>query len=58
MSRYIGKRFAGLLLVTLSLLVGFLCGSADGFGSLSSTLGLMYGAYVTGQSFTDSREPR
>ena len=51
--RYHGKRFLSLLLVTLLLVIGYIAGDAETFGSYSTTLGVLYGAYLTGQSATD-----
>jgi hypothetical protein len=56
-NRNIGKRFAGLLIVTACLMWGYLTGS-EHFPSLATTLGLMYGAYVGGQSYTDGVEAK
>lgn len=51
--RYHGRRFASLLVVMLLLALGFFFGPADNFGSYSTALGVLYGAYLTGQSATD-----
>ena len=51
--RYHGKRFASLLLVTALLAVGFFFGRPEMFGPYATTLGVLYGAYLTGQSATD-----
>jgi hypothetical protein len=57
LNRTIGKRFAGLLIVTACLMWGYLHG-AEHFPSLATTLGLIYGAYVGGQSWTDVAEAK
>ena len=51
--RYHGKRFASLLVVMVLLALGFFYGPPDNFGSFSTALGVLYGAYLTGQSATD-----
>jgi hypothetical protein len=56
-NQHIGKRFAGLLIVTACLMAGYLHG-AEHFPSLATTLGLMYGVYVGGQSWTDVSEAK
>lgn len=53
MNRYAGKRFASLLIVVFSMCIGFFFGPADSFGAFSTALGVIYGAYLTGQSATD-----
>ncbi len=53
MNRYHGKRFLSLLVVVLALIVGFFWGPGDQFGSYSTALGAVYGAYLAGQSATD-----
>lgn len=51
--KYHGKRFLSFLVATAALLVGFFAGQAESFGAYSTALGLLYGAYLTGQSATD-----
>ena len=51
--RYHGKRFMSLMLVTALLAIGYAWGDAETFGSYSTTLGVLYGAYLAGQSATD-----
>lgn len=51
--RYHGKRFVSLLLVTIILTAGFFAGNPDTFGAFSTALGVLYGAYLAGQSATD-----
>lgn len=53
MERYKGKRFASLVLVAGLLTLAFFYGPGALFASYSTTLGLLYGAYLTGQSATD-----
>lgn len=53
MSRYKGKRFLSLLIVVAMLTLGFFFGNPETFGSFSTALGALYGAYLTGQSATD-----
>lgn len=50
---YRGKRFLSFLVATAALLVGFFAGDPENFGAYSTALGLLYGAYLTGQSATD-----
>jgi hypothetical protein len=58
MADYTGKRFAGLVLVVGVLGLAYFIGPKDTFPTLATTLGLMYGAYVTGQSVTDVKEQK
>lgn len=51
--RYHGKRFLSLLVVILALNLGYYFGDAETFGTFATTLGVLYGAYLTGQSATD-----
>ena len=51
--RYRGKRFISFLSVTFVLMLGYFFGNPEVFGSFSTTIGLLYGAYLTGQSATD-----
>jgi hypothetical protein len=53
MTRYIGKRFGGLILVGAALTAGFFAGPIEAFPSFATTLGLLYTVYVGGQSATD-----
>ena len=50
---YIGKRFAGLVLVSGILGAAYFVGPVEKFATLATTLGLMYADYVGGQSMTD-----
>jgi len=50
---YRGKRFLSFLVATGALLAGFFAGDPESFGSFSTALGVLYGAYLTGQSATD-----
>lgn len=52
----LGKRFIGLLSCLVGLVSAYSYGPADKFSVLASTIGLMYGAYVGGQSYTDAKE--
>jgi hypothetical protein len=52
---FFGKRFAGLIVVVLCLTLGYFFGRPDMFGAFASTIGLMYGVYVGGQSYTDGK---
>lgn len=58
MGSYKGKRFCGLLLVTTALVGGYFWGPPEQFGSYATTLGLLYGAYLTGQSATDLQKSK
>ena len=51
--RYHGKRFWSLMLVTVLLAIGYAWGNPETFGSYSTTLVILYGAYLAGQSATD-----
>lgn len=51
---FITKRYVGLVLCVAALLWAYLDVN-DHFGSFSTTVGLMYGVYVTGQSWTDAK---
>ena len=57
-SRYQGKRFTSLLVVVGALCLGFFFGQPDNFGAFSMSLGVLYGAYLTGQSATDYAKAR
>ncbi len=52
---FFGKRFAGLIVGVIGLVVGYFVGDPAGFPQFATTLGLMYGAYVGGQSYTDAK---
>ena len=52
---YTGKRFAGLLLSLALLGAAYFCGPQGTFATLATTLGLLFGAYVGGQSYTDAK---
>jgi hypothetical protein len=41
------------MVATAALLAGFFGGEPESFGAYSTALGLLYGAYLTGQSATD-----
>lgn len=51
--RYHGKRFVSLLVVVFAMCIGFFFGPVASFGAFSTALGVIYGAYLTGQSATD-----
>ena len=51
--RYRGKRFLSFIVATVALCLGFALGPPESFGSFSTALGVIYGAYLTGQSATD-----
>ena len=53
---FFGKRFSGLIVCVAALVVGFFFGKPELFPSLATSLGLMYGVYVGGQSYTDAKE--
>lgn len=56
--RYHGKRFVSLLVVATLLTAGFFFGPKDSFGAFSTALGLLYGAYLAGQSTTDYQKAK
>jgi uncharacterized membrane protein len=49
----IGKRFAAFLISTAALAIGFVIGRPEIFPTFATTIGLLYGAYLGGQSATD-----
>ena len=51
--RYRGKRFWSLILAISALIGGYIWGNPETFGTYATTLGVLYGAYLTGQSATD-----
>jgi hypothetical protein len=53
---FFGKRFSGLIVTVAALTLGFFFGDPAVFPTFATTLGLLYGAYVTGQSVTDARD--
>ena len=53
---YVGKRFAGLLVCVAALVFAYFAGDPDKFSIMATTLGILYGAFVTGQSVTDVKE--
>jgi hypothetical protein len=53
MGRYLGKRFAGFMIACGLLTWAFLSGDPASFPVYATTLGLLYGAYLGGQSVTD-----
>jgi hypothetical protein len=54
--RLLGKRFSGLLVAIACLTAGFFWGKPEMFSIFASTIGLIYGAYVGGQSYTDAKK--
>jgi hypothetical protein len=56
LNAYIGKRFAGLVLVSGILGAAYFVGPVEKFATLATTLGLIYGAYVGGQSYSDGQK--
>jgi hypothetical protein len=55
---YVGKRFAGLILCAGLTGIAYFFGPEPTFATLATTLGLMFGAYVGGQSYTDGKNPK
>jgi hypothetical protein len=53
MNRYHGRRFASFLVATGALIGGFFFGNPMMFGAYATSLGVLYGAYLAGQSATD-----
>ena len=49
----IGKRFAGMILSSGLVGVGFFIGAPENFATFATTIGLLYTVYVGGQSATD-----
>jgi len=51
--RYHGKRFLSLIVVIVALNLAYYFGDPETFGTFATSLGLLYGTYLTGQSATD-----
>lgn len=49
----LGKRFFGLLLTAAAVTAGFFFGPVEAFPSFSTAMGMLYVAYLGGQSATD-----
>ncbi len=56
--RYQGKRFLSLLVAMIALIIGYFAGHPDTFGAYSTTIGVLYGAYLAGQSATDYQKAK
>lgn len=56
--RFFGKRFSGLIVTVACLTLGYFIGDPATFPTFATTIGLLYGAYVGGQSFTDAKEAK
>jgi hypothetical protein len=56
--RLLGKRFVGLFICVIALVLGFFFGDMNQFPTLATSLGLMYGVYVGGQSASDIQESK
>jgi hypothetical protein len=56
LERFFGKRFTGLLASLATLASAYFVGPVEKFSALATTVGLIFGAYVGGQSFTDAKE--
>lgn len=52
---YVGKRFAGLAASLIILALAYFYGPKDTFPTLATTIGLLYAAFVGGQSYTDAK---
>ena len=53
MKALMGKRFAAFLIATTALTLSFVFGPPESFPSYATTIGLLYGAFLGGQSATD-----
>lgn len=53
--RFFGKRFTGLLVAAGILGAAYFVGPIEKFSVLATNLSLMYGVYVGGQTYSDSR---
>ena len=53
--RYQGKRFFGFLLSVGALCGGFIAGDPAIFASFASSLAVLYGLYLGGQTYTDAK---
>jgi len=53
LNRYQGRRFAGFLISMAALCVGAATVDPESFPTFASTIGVLYGAYLAGQSATD-----
>ena len=58
MGNYAGKRFAAFMVSVVALVYGALTCVPESFPVFASTVGILFGAYVTGQSATDYAETR
>jgi hypothetical protein len=56
LDRLFGKRFTGLLASLTALTSAYFVGPVEKFSALATTVGLIFGAYVTGQSYTDAKD--
>jgi uncharacterized membrane protein len=55
LNRSVGRRFAGLLIVCGCIMLAY-ANPTEHFPALASVMGLIYAAYVGGQSYTDGKQ--
>lgn len=55
LEKFFGKRFTGLIASLGTLGAAYFVGPVEKFSALATTIGLMYAAYVGGQSYTDAQ---
>lgn len=53
--RYQGKRFFGFLLTSSLLFAGLILGNPESYSSFAGAIGIIYAAYLSGQSYTDGK---
>jgi hypothetical protein len=56
LERFVGKRFFGLLASFGVLAPAYFVGPVEKFPALATTVGLIFGTYCAGQSFTDAKD--
>ena len=54
--KFFGKRFTGLLVAAGILGAAYFVGPVEKFSVLATNLSLMYGVYVGGQTYSDSKD--
>lgn len=54
--KFFGKRFTGLLVAAGLLGAAYFVGPVEKFSQLATSISLMYGIYVGGQTYSDSKD--
>ena len=49
------KRFTGFIITVILLFLGLLFADPDSFPSFAGAIGIVYAAYLGGQSYTDGK---